>query len=31
MHSPDEYIYVEDFIKDIAIYARAIYALGTAK
>lgn len=31
MHSPDEYIYVEDFIKDIAIYARAIYALGTLK
>ena len=31
MHSPDEYIYIEDFIKDIAIYARAIHALGTAK
>ncbi|MCQ2799871.1 MAG: Sapep family Mn(2+)-dependent dipeptidase [Bacilli bacterium] len=31
MHSPDEYIYVSDFIKDIAIYARAIYALGTKK
>lgn len=28
MHSPDEYIYVEDFLKDIAIYARAIYLLG---
>ena len=31
MHSPDEYIYIEDFIKDIAIYTRAIHALGTAK
>ena len=31
MHSPDEYIYIEDFIKDIAIYARAILALGTLK
>jgi len=28
MHSPDEYIYVRDFAKDIAIYAHAIYALG---
>ncbi len=28
MHGPDEYIYVEDFVKDIAIYARAIYMLG---
>ncbi|MFA6620023.1 MAG: Sapep family Mn(2+)-dependent dipeptidase [Bacilli bacterium] len=28
MHSPDEYIYVDDFAKDIAIYAHAIYALG---
>lgn len=28
MHSPDEYIYVEDFLKDIAIYARAILLLG---
>lgn len=28
MHSPDEYIYVDDFVKDIAIYARAIYMLG---
>lgn len=28
MHSPDEYIYVEDFVKDIAIYARAIFMLG---
>lgn len=31
MHSPDEYIYVSDFVKDIAIYARAIYMLGTKK
>lgn len=31
MHSPDEYIFVEDFLKDIAIYARAIYMLGTLK
>lgn len=30
MHSPDEYIYVEDFLKDIAIYARAILMLGEA-
>jgi len=28
MHSPDEYIYLDDFAKDIAIYAHAIYALG---
>ncbi len=28
MHSPDEYIYLSDFYKDIAIYARAIYMLG---
>jgi len=28
MHSPDEYIYLGDFYKDIAIYAHAIYALG---
>lgn len=28
MHSPDEYIYLDDFNKDIAIYAAAIYALG---
>lgn len=27
-HSPDEYIYVDDFNKDIAIYAHAIYLLG---
>ena len=31
MHSPDEYIYVDDFLKDIAIYAHAIYALGHLK
>jgi succinyl-diaminopimelate desuccinylase len=31
MHSPDEYIYLEDFYKDIAIYARAIYLLGHTK
>jgi succinyl-diaminopimelate desuccinylase len=31
MHSPDEYIYVEDFNKDIAIYAHAIYLLGNLK
>jgi len=30
MHSPDEYIYVQDFERDIAIYARAILALGNA-
>lgn len=30
MHSPDEYIYIADFIKDIAIYARAIRLLGKA-
>ncbi len=28
MHSPNEYIYLADFNKDIAIYARAIYLLG---
>lgn len=28
MHSPDEYIYLDDFHKDIAIYARAVYLLG---
>jgi succinyl-diaminopimelate desuccinylase len=27
-HSPNEYIYLEDFYRDIAIYAHAIYALG---
>lgn len=31
MHSPDEYIYQEDFYRDIAVYAHAIYALGTLK
>ena len=30
MHSPNEYIYVEDFNKCIAIYADAIYSLGKA-
>lgn len=30
MHSPNEYIYQEDFYKDIAIYAHAIYELGKA-
>jgi succinyl-diaminopimelate desuccinylase len=30
MHSPNEYIYLEDLEKDIAIYARAIYMLGQA-
>jgi len=31
MHSPDEYIYVDDLVKDIAIYAHAIYLLGKLK
>ena len=30
MHAPDEYIYMDDFHKDIAIYAHAIDALGKA-
>lgn len=30
MHSPNEYMYVEDFNKCMAIYAHAIYALGKA-
>lgn len=30
MHGVDEYIYMDDFEKDIAIYARAIYMLGHA-
>ena len=30
MHAPDEYIYMSDFEKDIAIYAHAIEALGKA-
>ncbi|MCR5349146.1 MAG: Sapep family Mn(2+)-dependent dipeptidase [Bacilli bacterium] len=28
IHSPDEYLYLDDFRKSIAIYADAIYALG---
>lgn len=28
MHSPNEYIYLDDFNKDIVLYARAIYELG---
>lgn len=31
MHSPDEFISRADFVKDIAIYARAIYMLGNLK
>lgn len=31
MHAPTEYLYLEDFYKDIAIYARAIYMLGKLK
>lgn len=31
MHAPTEYLYLEDFYKDIAIYARAIYMLGNLK
>lgn len=31
IHSPNEYIYLEDFYKQIAIYADAIYSLGTIK
>lgn len=30
IHAPDEYIYIDDFNKQIAIYARAILALGKA-
>ncbi len=30
IHSPDEYIYIEDYLKQIAIYADAIDALGKA-
>jgi succinyl-diaminopimelate desuccinylase len=30
MHAVDEHIYMDDFAKDIAIYARAIYMLGKA-
>lgn len=28
MHSPDEFMHAEDLLKDIAIYARAVYLLG---
>ncbi len=31
MHAPTEYLYLKDFYKDIAIYARAIYMLGNLK
>lgn len=31
MHSPNEYIPLKDFYKDIAIYARAIWMLGNIK
>ena len=31
IHSPNEYIYLDDFNKQIAIYADAIYALGQLK
>ena len=31
IHSPNEYIYLEDFYKQIAIYADAIYSLGKIK
>lgn len=31
MHAPTEYLYLDDFYKDIAIYARAIYMLGNLK
>ncbi len=31
IHSPNEYIYIDDFNKQIAIYADAIYALGQLK
>lgn len=31
IHSPNEYFYVEDFNKQIAIYADAIYSLGQLK
>lgn len=31
MHAPTEYLYLDDFYKDIAIYARAIYMLGKLK
>ena len=31
IHSPNEYIYLEDLYKQIAIYADAIYSLGQLK
>ena len=31
IHSPNEYIYLEDFYNQIAIYADAIYRLGHIK
>ena len=31
IHSPDEYIYLDDFFAQIAIYADAIYSLGQLK
>ena len=31
IHSPNEYMYIEDFNKSIAIYADAIYSLGQLK
>ena len=31
IHSPNEYLYVEDLNKSIAIYADAIYSLGQLK
>ena len=30
IHSPNEYIYIDDFLAQIAIYADAIYSLGNA-
>ena len=31
IHSPNEYIYLDDFYAQIAIYADAIYSLGKLK
>jgi succinyl-diaminopimelate desuccinylase len=31
IHSPNEYIYIDDFLAQIAIYADAIYSLGNIK
>ena len=31
IHSPNEYIYIDDFLAQIAIYADAIYSLGNLK